>query len=83
MEKGKEGCRKYEEEPKWHFVLLMCMTFQELYFAFSLLIVLPFCSPLTVCATAFCLSEDSHEQARDVLISTLGSQVSHFQLEDE
>lgn len=81
--KGKEGCRKYDEEPKWHFVLLTCMTFQELYFAFFLLIVLPFCSPFTVCAIAFCLSEESGEQARHVLPSTLGSQVSRFQLADE
>lgn len=48
-----------------------------------LLIVLPFCSPFTVCAIEFCLSEDSREQARDVILSTLGSQVSHFQLADE
>lgn len=82
-EKEKETRRKYDEEPKWHFVLLTCVTFQELYFAFFLLIVLPFCSLFTVCAIAFCLSEDSNEQAMDVLISTLGSQASHFQLADE
>lgn len=35
QEKGKEGCREYDEEPNWHFVLLTCMTFQELYFTFS------------------------------------------------
>lgn len=81
-EKQKETRRKYDEEPKWHFVLLTCMTFQELYFEFFLLIVLPFCSLFTVCAIAFCLPEDSNEQAMDVRISTLGSQASHFQLAD-
>lgn len=59
------------------------MTFQELYFAFFLLIVLPFCSPWAAGATASCLSEDSDEQAMDALMSTWGSLISHFQSADE
>lgn len=52
-ERQTETCSKYDKEPKWHFMLLTCMTFREMYLAFFLLIVLTFCSPFTVFTIAF------------------------------